>query len=172
MDWFHVIVFTITSLVMWLSYRLLVKPQKKGRHFETKDSVLFLGPCGSGKTCAFNRLRLGKVLSSVTSQKMTSAKLSVDGKSFSITDLPGHPRLRQLMNDALKNAAAAVLFVDSTQFMDNSKTDEAAIQHRSECADILCSPSPPLFAIHLCIFSICINKFCFCNHKFCSCNHS
>jgi signal recognition particle receptor subunit beta len=142
MEWYHVVAAVVTILAILLSYKLISKPQKAQkttRTAQTKDSVLFLGPCGSGKTCAFNRLRLGKVLSSVTSQTMDSAKLSIEGKSIKITDLPGHPRLRQQMTDALKNAAAAVLFVDSTQFMDSVKTDAGAIQHRSDCADILCA---------------------------------
>jgi signal recognition particle receptor subunit beta len=142
MEWYLIVAAVVTLMAMLLSYKLISKPQKTSRHAQTKDSVLFLGPCGSGKTCAFNRMRLGKVLSSVTSQTMDSAKLSIDGKSIKITDLPGHPRLRQQMADALKNAAAAVLFVDSTQFMDSVRSDTAAIQHRSDCADILFAPPP------------------------------
>jgi signal recognition particle receptor subunit beta len=143
MEWHHIVAAVATILLMLLSYKLLANPKKKSRHAETKDSVLFLGPCGSGKTCAFNRLRLGKVLSSVTSQTFSSAKVTIGDKSVSIADLPGHPRLRQQMNDALKNAAAAVLFVDATQFMESTRSDDCAIQHRSDCADILCPPPLP-----------------------------
>ena len=140
MEWYHIIAAVATLLALFLSYKLLAPPPKKDRRAQTKDSVLFLGPCGSGKTCAFNRLRLGSVLSSVTSQNLNTAKLSIEGKSVSVTDLPGHPRIRQQMIDALSNAAAAVLFVDSTQFMASVQADDAAILHRSHCADILYRP--------------------------------
>ena len=61
MEWYYIIAAVVTLLALLLSYKLLAVPKKKDKLAQTRDSVLFLGPCGSGKTCVFNRLRLGKV---------------------------------------------------------------------------------------------------------------
>ncbi len=61
MEWYYIIAAVVTVLALLLSYKLLAVPKKKDKLAQTRDSVLFLGPCGSGKTCVFNRLRLGKV---------------------------------------------------------------------------------------------------------------
>jgi signal recognition particle receptor subunit beta len=80
------------------------------------NDVIFVGACGSGKTCLVQSLVNGKFPRTVTSMEQSSFGIpkSIAGLSNGkLIDLPGHPRLRGALGSCLPSAFAIVFVVDS-----------------------------------------------------------
>lgn len=106
-------------------YWLLVLRKKKSTK---KDLILLVGPSGSGKTVLAYKMHSDKVVPTVTSMKPHTLQVksqSKGGKTVSVVDFPGHPRLRsQLASDYLARAKKVIFVMDSVNNV--SKLREAA----------------------------------------------
>merc|ERR1712150_88572 len=104
----------LTSVLMWLLLR------SSGT---SRDTILLLGLCDSGKTLLFSLLSSRKSVKTLTSiqentgQYVPNADDSKPGKSFKVVDLPGHERLRAKFLYKHKDGARGIIFViDSVNF--------------------------------------------------------
>lgn len=84
-----------------------------------KGVVLFLGPCGSGKTAMCYRLCHDQMAPTVTSMqacKYDGSRLIEGGgpSRASLVDYPGHERLRAGVGDALRKADRVVFVLDGS----------------------------------------------------------
>lgn len=81
--------------------------------------VLFLGPCGSGKTAMMHRLCHDRIVPTVTSMQSCTYLLTNDRASKSrppvpLTDYPGHERLRGGLSQELHRAERVVFILDGS----------------------------------------------------------
>eukprot|EP01041_Mallomonas_annulata_P006641 gene6641-13451_t len=88
---------------------------KSGQRSKRKDIVLFLGPCGGGKTVLAYKLCLGESPETLTSMKASNLSYSSGQGSFPIVDFPGHPKLRTQLSDLLSRAKKIVFVVDASK---------------------------------------------------------
>lgn len=85
------------------------------------NAALILGPCGSGKTSVFFRLRDGEEVQTVSS--LAPARDSFEIKAgeaedqklgpLEVVDFPGHLRMRGKANDMVKEARCIIYLVDA-----------------------------------------------------------
>jgi len=105
-----VAVILLTTVLLYL----VIRGSSSGR-----DTVLLLGLCDSGKTLLFGLLLARKALPTQTSiQENTGRYITGEQKkSFTVVDLPGHPRTRAQYLYKYKDSARGVIFlVDSYNF--------------------------------------------------------
>ncbi|XP_072048183.1 signal recognition particle receptor subunit beta-like [Amphiura filiformis] len=102
---------------------VLFKLITRGRN--TKQAILLVGLCDSGKTLLFSRLVHGKYVSSYTSIKENSGIYDVIGsrnKIAEVVDIPGNDRQRAQFWERYKSQARGVIFIiDSTTFQKEIK---------------------------------------------------
>lgn len=88
-----------------------------------RKGVLFLGPCGAGKTAMMHRLCHDRLVSTVTSMQTCKYVCKVQqqgegkngsGTSTSLVDYPGHERLRGGVRDELRRAERVVFVLDGS----------------------------------------------------------
>eukprot|EP00270_Netrium_digitus_P002859 TRINITY_DN13227_c0_g1_i4.p1 TRINITY_DN13227_c0_g1~~TRINITY_DN13227_c0_g1_i4.p1 ORF type:complete len:194 (+),score=44.73 TRINITY_DN13227_c0_g1_i4:54-635(+) len=94
-----------------------------------RDAIVLLGPCGAGKTALYFQLRDGSThegtVSSMESNEGRFAlfqeleKKPKAAKAVHLVDVPGHPRLRAKVEEALGQARALVFVIDALDFMPN-----------------------------------------------------
>ena len=82
-------------------------------------AVLFLGPCGGGKTLVFQRLvdgaSSGEAIETVSSMMASECDVDVGGGAKGrVVDFPGHHRLRGPLEGELARAAGVVFFLDAS----------------------------------------------------------
>eukprot|EP00736_Rhodelphis_marinus_P004832 Rmarinus@m.14891 len=121
----EVLIILATGILAVVIAALFLKFSKR-KH--VKDTVLLLGPTGSGKTRAFLLLKSGSFGETHTSLKPNDLKFSihekccVDGspsKEIRFVDFPGLPRLRSKLSSYLQQASCIVFFVDSAELSGN-----------------------------------------------------
>lgn len=107
------LVLLVTIAVIVLSR--LVAPKKA-----SGSSVLIAGPCNAGKTMLFMQLRDGTTHNgTVASMQENSGVVSVNNDrgqtvgSVSVVDVPGHERLRRILEKRLDDASAVVFVIDA-----------------------------------------------------------
>jgi len=92
------------------------------------DKFLLIGPSGSGKTALFLKLTKGlkgetACAGTVTSMQENVAQYALPkGPKVTLVDLPGHPRLKELKDQRIFEAAALLFVVDSVEFMPNVRS--------------------------------------------------
>ncbi|XP_063236305.1 signal recognition particle receptor subunit beta isoform X2 [Bacillus rossius redtenbacheri] len=91
----------LTVLILWL--------WKK--HRPTRNGVLLLGLCDSGKTLLFARLLHDKFVATYTSVRENSGEATWNNRLVKVVDIPGHERLRGKFFDQYKSMAKALVFV-------------------------------------------------------------
>jgi len=87
---------------------------KKGKRSRSKDSIVFVGSCGSGKTLLAHRLCMGECPETITSMKLANMLYSATPKPLPIVDFPGHPKLRSQLPDVLGRAKKIVFVIDAS----------------------------------------------------------
>ena len=115
----------VMATIFWILARVLFGGSR-GKVGGGGDAVLLCGACGAGKTCMFQTLRGGSpYLTTVTSMTENEARFPVEGKSAKrgvvskqthLVDLPGHPRLRAMLDKHAPGARAVVFVVDAVDF--------------------------------------------------------
>ena len=115
----------VMATIFWILARVLFG-SSRGKVGGGGDAVLLCGACGAGKTCMFQTLRGGSpYLTTVTSMTENEARFPVEGKSAKrgvvrkqthLVDLPGHPRLRGMLDKHAQGARAVVFVVDAVDF--------------------------------------------------------
>ena len=115
----------VMATIFWILARVLFGGSR-GKVGGGGDVVLLCGACGAGKTCMFQTLRGGSpYLTTVTSMTENEARFPVEGKSAKrgvvskqthLVDLPGHPRLRAMLDKHAPGARAVVFVVDAVDF--------------------------------------------------------
>lgn len=94
-----------------------------GGNSSKRMSVLFLGPCGAGKTAMMHRLCHDRIVSTVTSMQACHYLYRVNrnggesggsGPSASLVDYPGHERLRGGVREELRKAERVVFVLDGS----------------------------------------------------------
>jgi len=102
--------------VLFFLLKKLVVPSKG-------TAFLLVGPCGAGKTSMFYQLRDGTTHSGTcTSMKENDDTFPLHGEPpggapVHVVDLPGHPRLRMLLDHFLPIAKGIIFVVDAVDFM-------------------------------------------------------
>nr|QBH73242.1 putative ARL3 [Eurycantha calcarata] len=91
----------LTVIILWL--------WKK--HRPTRNGVLLLGLCDSGKTLLFARLLHDKFVSTYTSARENYGEATWNDQTVKVVDIPGHERLRGKFFDQYKNIAKSIIFV-------------------------------------------------------------
>mmetsp|Transcript_8505 Transcript_8505/g.17631 ORF Transcript_8505/g.17631 Transcript_8505/m.17631 type:complete len:255 (+) Transcript_8505:201-965(+) len=90
------------------------------------NAFLVLGPCGAGKTSLFLQLFKGNLQrGTVTSQQPNEATFALPGTkgpTVNMVDMPGHSRLRSLVDKRLPSARAIIFMVDAVDFMPTART--------------------------------------------------
>jgi len=109
----------IALIVVFITARLLFgKKKTKG------DSILLLGDTNAGKTQIYLKLIHDAQHPTQASMKLGESVYKFDDhgkpKSVKLVDLPGHQRLRNLVQGLLGNAAGIVFVVDSAEFKEQS----------------------------------------------------
>lgn len=124
---------TAAITVVFVFY-LVTRPKAGGG-----TTVVLAGPCNAGKTTLFYQLKDGSThngtVASMQENQAAVAVKSQNGRKLgqvSLVDVPGHERLRNKLDHHLKDAAAVVLVVDSTDITP-SKVRRARCQ-RSPCS--------------------------------------
>eukprot|EP01004_Peranema_trichophorum_P007178 NODE_5966_length_944_cov_73.742996_g5378_i0.p1 GENE.NODE_5966_length_944_cov_73.742996_g5378_i0~~NODE_5966_length_944_cov_73.742996_g5378_i0.p1 ORF type:complete len:271 (-),score=38.75 NODE_5966_length_944_cov_73.742996_g5378_i0:76-888(-) len=87
------------------------------------NRILFIGLPNAGKTAFWYKVTLGQDASTHSSMQPNegfldpaSAPPKMRSKRFPVIDLPGHPRLKYLINENLPLARGIVFFIDSLEF--------------------------------------------------------
>ena len=127
----------------------------RGRRAQTihGDSLLLLGPCGSGKTSFFYLATQDEVPETVTSLKENVASFTcaaeLDSKRAAgkLVDFPGHPSVRNQLEKYFPHAAGIVFMVDGSGY----EVKEVA----EFLYDIFVNPR---FVSHPCPLLIAVNK--------------
>nr|QBH73237.1 putative ARL3 [Carausius morosus] len=133
------LVVLLTVIILWL--------WKK--HRPTRNGILLLGLCDSGKTLLFVRLLHDKFVSTYTSVRENSGEATWNNRTVKVVDIPGHERLRGRFFDQYKNIAKAIIFVvdsvtiqkevrDVAEFLYTTLSDSAIVSARPAVL-ILCN---------------------------------
>mmetsp|Transcript_1155 Transcript_1155/g.2052 ORF Transcript_1155/g.2052 Transcript_1155/m.2052 type:complete len:258 (-) Transcript_1155:164-937(-) len=113
------------------------------------DAFLIIGPCGSGKTSLFLQLFKGNLQQgTMTSMQPNEATFSLPGtkESLHLVDMPGHSRLRSLVDRRLPHARAIILMVDAVDFMPTARTTADMLYDLLSKSKIQKSRTPVLIA--------------------------
>ncbi|EGD75079.1 hypothetical protein PTSG_06735 [Salpingoeca rosetta] len=90
----------------------------RGKAKAKRDTVLLVGPLGTGKTTLFSLLTTGQAMPTQTSLKPNEAALELDtsiNQSLKVKDIPGHERLRgTYLGESAASCAACVYVLDSS----------------------------------------------------------
>ncbi|CAK4406921.1 unnamed protein product [Aphanomyces euteiches] len=124
-------VYAVAGVVLLLLVAFIIKLAASGSGPRGKrDVILLLGPCGSGKTALFHRLRDGAVsVETVTSMKETMETFPLHDEetaNVSVLDFPGHERLRSQAPQFYPIAKKIVFIVDATTVSDPLQVRKAA----------------------------------------------
>ncbi|KAF4076778.1 hypothetical protein AMELA_G00219060 [Ameiurus melas] len=92
---------------------------------KSRNAVLLVGLCDSGKSLLFSRLLTGtfvKTVTSITENKATYRAKNEKATSWTLVDIPGHDSLRTQLLEKFKESARAIVFVvDSAIFQKEVK---------------------------------------------------
>eukprot|EP00163_Fabomonas_tropica_P004258 TRINITY_DN1375_c0_g1_i1.p1 TRINITY_DN1375_c0_g1~~TRINITY_DN1375_c0_g1_i1.p1 ORF type:complete len:203 (-),score=47.33 TRINITY_DN1375_c0_g1_i1:501-1037(-) len=112
---------TVTVLIGLVLAVLFMLLSPKGGLKAKRDTILLLGNTGGGKTVLFHQLQFNKLVESHTSMREVEGTFPIGdtGVTAHVVDVPGHPRLRPVVNDFVPVTIGIVFLVDSTRI----KTD-------------------------------------------------
>ncbi|KAF7323164.1 hypothetical protein HMN09_00096800 [Mycena chlorophos] len=98
------------------------KSRSAGQH------LLLVGPPDAGKTAILSSLAYKQTLPSHTSLQTNSSVIALAGakKTVAVVDIPGHPRLRNQLNEHVSDAKAIAFVVDSSTI---SRNGPAVAEH-------------------------------------------
>nr|GAT60053.1 predicted protein [Mycena chlorophos] len=98
------------------------KSRSAGQH------LLLVGPPDAGKTAILSSLAYKQTLPSHTSLQTNSSVITLAGakKTVAVVDIPGHPRLRNQVNEHVSDAKAIAFVVDSSTI---SRNGPAVAEH-------------------------------------------
>ena len=89
---------------------------------KNKDAILFIGPCGAGKTALSYKVCYDCFPDTTTSIKAGKYILSRgNSKSVPVIDFPGHPKLRSQVNEYLSRARRIVFVVDASKIQTQAR---------------------------------------------------
>lgn len=93
-----------------------------GASSRIRRNVLFVGPCGSGKTAMMHKLCHGRIVPTVTSMQSCRYSFRNDPSAQSspltpLVDFPGHERLRGGVEKELRRADRVVFVIDGSSLM-------------------------------------------------------
>ncbi|KAM0937578.1 putative small GTP-binding protein [Dioscorea sansibarensis] len=116
------IVVVVLTFLIFIVYRILNRGQR--------NTIVLTGLSGGGKTILFYQLRDGTPhQGTVTSMEPNSgtfllhSELEKKGKikPINLVDVPGHSRLRPILDDYLAQAAGVIFVVDAVEFLPNCR---------------------------------------------------
>ena len=84
-----------------------------------ENRLLLVGLSGSGKTALFYQLVAKSKIPTVTSQVKNEFILNEGKKTYTLIDMPGHPRIRTEVMSAIKTATAIIFAIDSETVLRN-----------------------------------------------------
>jgi signal recognition particle receptor subunit beta len=96
----------IGLVLIFLLFKPTVSKSKK------KDQILFIGPCGSGKTLLTRKLAYSSEPTTVMSSQVSV--LTSSDRKFELVDFPGHPKLRSQLTEYLRRARKIVFLFDAS----------------------------------------------------------
>ncbi|EFJ29064.1 SRP receptor, beta subunit [Selaginella moellendorffii] len=120
-----------TAAVFLVTLLLLVSVLVASLRRKKRNTIVILGLSGSGKTALFYQLRdaslyEGTVTSMVPNEDtfLLHSEISKSGKikPVHVVDLPGHPKLRPLLDDYLPKAQGILFMVDALDFVPNVRS--------------------------------------------------
>jgi len=117
------------------------------------NSIVFVGTPDAGKTAILSTLAYGQTLASHSSLQTNTCTLSLNKKSTTLVDVPGHPRVRAQFREHLPDARAIVFVVDASNISRNgSIVAEHLHQILHAVVSIPPSQNPPamLIVAHKC----------------------
>ncbi|KAF5330319.1 hypothetical protein D9619_005318 [Psilocybe cf. subviscida] len=104
------------ALLLTALYLLTSKKRTKAKG----TGFLLVGPSDAGKTCILSQLAYGNTLKTQTSmQPSTCTAQLTPQKSIQITDIPGHPRLRNQFQEHLADTKVLAFVVDANSISRN-----------------------------------------------------
>lgn len=122
----RIIVFGVPLLIIlfiiWIVVKKIYSPP-------SHNTILIMGPEGSGKTCLWHWLRFGTELGTVTSGKVneetfqlhSEVKEGINRSPVHIVDCPGNPRLCNIPKDFFPVTTGIIYLIDSTNFRDQAR---------------------------------------------------
>mmetsp|Transcript_27374 Transcript_27374/g.52120 ORF Transcript_27374/g.52120 Transcript_27374/m.52120 type:complete len:242 (+) Transcript_27374:61-786(+) len=93
------------------------------------DDIVVIGPCGGGKTSLFLQLYKGDLgQGTVTSMEANQATFNLTGvkKAVKMVDVPGHRRVRSVLDKHIVSARAIIFMVDAVDFSTTGYVRSAA----------------------------------------------
>jgi len=112
--WLILLVIVCIAALGAASYVLLARRKSKSRR--QGSTLILAGLNNAGKTCLLHQLSYQQCVETVTSMKENEASLTVGNKKIAVVDVPGHGRLRYLLDQFLPVAGAIVFVVDAASF--------------------------------------------------------
>jgi signal recognition particle receptor subunit beta len=100
----------VTAIIGFVLIILLFKPTASKS--KKKDQILFIGPCGSGKTLLTRKLAYSSEPTTVMSSQVSV--LASPDRKFELVDFPGHPKLRSQLTEYLRRARKIVFLFDAS----------------------------------------------------------
>ena len=108
----------VTVVTLFFLHRVLFGGSSSRR----LDSILIMGPCGSGKTSLFFLWKNGKVPETVTSQVPNRGfVLKEKGVREEIVDCPGHARLCNSVHELVPKAKKIVFLLDESSVKESAE---------------------------------------------------
>lgn len=141
-----VLTYVVSQASRVSSAHLVPSPTSDEHGYSTKRShnkpstVVLVGLSDTGKTALFSSLVYGTTPATLPSQKMSQGLLAeAVGKPVTVVDLPGHPRLRPLVDEHLSQADGLVICVDAVMASkaSTSSTRPGEAETITDVADLL-----------------------------------
>ncbi|KAI0273582.1 signal recognition particle receptor beta subunit-domain-containing protein [Gloeopeniophorella convolvens] len=117
------------------------------------NSVILAGASDAGKTAILSALTYKETLPSHASLQTNTSIFSLNKRTFTLVDVPGHPRIRSQFSDHLPDAKAIVFVVDASNISRNGPVVAEHLHHiLHTLVNIPPSQSPPavLILAHKC----------------------
>ena len=139
-----VIVVTSVVAVLGLALGLFLA---FGRSKKTRQVVL-VGLTGSGKTKLFYNLVTHQLVSTVTSQSRNECLLKLGDRFVNLIDMPGHPRVRTEVMNAVRTADDILFVVDSSTVLTGQTMNHIAnLLYDMLCLDEVIKRKVPVLVV-------------------------
>ncbi|KAJ8256839.1 hypothetical protein COCON_G00189910 [Conger conger] len=113
----------------------------------TRNAVLLVGLCDSGKTLLFSRLLTGtfkRTQTSITDNSALYRPKNDAGSGWTLIDLPGHESLRPQYIEKLKAAARAIVFVVDSAIFQKEVRDVAELLYSLLTDSVIARNAPTI----------------------------
>jgi len=112
------------SLIVALLFIATISVFNKRKSKSRGNALLLVGPPDAGKTTILSKLVYGCALQTHTSLQIISSTVTLPRtkKNFCIVDIPGHPRIRDQLQEYLNDAKVIAFVVDASTVSRNATT--------------------------------------------------